>query len=32
MEADIMNANIPEPEKSKLMKNMLHLKEKKSIL
>lgn len=29
MEADIMNANIPEPEKSKLMKNMLHLKEKK---
>lgn len=29
MEADIMNADIPESEKSKLMKNFLHLKQQK---
>lgn len=29
MEADIMNADIPESEKNKLMKNFLHLKQQK---
>lgn len=29
MESDIMNADIPETEKNKLMKNFLHLKEQK---
>lgn len=29
MESDIMNADIPEAEKSRLMKNFLHLKEQK---
>lgn len=29
MESDIMNANIPDAEKSKLMRNFLHLKEQK---
>lgn len=29
MEEDIMNANIPDSEKNKLMKNFLHLKEQK---
>ena len=29
MEADIMNADIPEAEKNKLMRNFLHLKEQK---
>lgn len=29
MEADIMNADIPETEKNKLMRNFLHLKEQK---
>ena len=29
MESDIMNANIPEAEKSKLMKNLLQLKNQK---
>lgn len=29
MESDIMNADIPESEKNKLMKNFLHLKEQK---
>ena len=29
MESDILNANIPEEEKSKLMKNLLNLKKQK---
>ena len=29
MESDIMNADIPDSEKNKLMKNFLHLKQQK---